>query len=152
MRLVAWRLEQGMLMSTSMDEIAYRELFTHFLNDYWGAFHEALEAQSVNPRMLADPLFNALVDAHQKFAAAGNGLDPAVERLGRLWSHVAERRSVTFEAPFSAREVAHARAQFETIFDKLLAEGQAYPDAGTDVVSHAVHGTPRTPLRADAAR
>jgi len=135
-----------------MDETTYQTLFTEFLNEYWGAFHEALEAQSVNPRMLADPLFDALVAAHQRFAAARDGVDPAVDRLGRLWRYVAERRNVTFEAPLSAREVEHARTQFERIFDRLLAYGKAYPKASTDVVSHAVHGTPRTLLRADAAR
>jgi hypothetical protein len=135
-----------------MDESTYRRLFAQFLNEYWGAFHEVLEAQSVNPRMLADPFFDALVAAHQRFAAARDGVDPAVERLGRLWKHITDRRTVTFEAPLSAREVEHARTQFETIFDTLLAHGKPYPKAGTDVVSHAVHGTPRTPLRADAAR
>ena len=135
-----------------MDETTYRALLAEFLNDYWGAFHEALEAQTVNPEMLADSLFNALVAAHHRFAAARNGVDPAVERLGRLWRHLAERRSVTFEAPLSAHEVEHARAQFKAIYDTLIAHGKAYPKASTDVVSHAVHGTPRTPLRADAAR
>jgi hypothetical protein len=135
-----------------MDETAYRRLFTQFLNGYWGAFHEALETQSVNPRMLADPVFDALVDAHERFAALREGMDPAVERLGRLWRHVAERRTVTFEAPLSAHEVEHARTQFETIYDTFIAHGKAYPNAGTDVVSHALHGTPRMPLRADTAR
>jgi len=69
-----------------------------------------------------------------------------------LWKHLADRRTVTFEAPLSAHEVEYARTQFETIFDTLVADGKPYPKAGTDVVSHAVHGTPRTPLRADAAR
>lgn len=102
--------------------------------------------------MLADPLFDALVAAHQRFAAARDGVDPALERLGALWSHVGERRTVTFEAALSAHEVQYARTQFETIYDTLIAHGKAYPKAGTDVVSHAVHGIPRTPLRADAAR
>ncbi|MBI3050459.1 MAG: hypothetical protein HYY76_19365 [Acidobacteria bacterium] len=134
-----------------MDQNTYRKVFTEFLNGYWGAFHEALEAQSVNPRMLADPLFNAVVSAHRRFAAVRDGVDPAVERLGRLWRHVAERRKVTFEAPLSAREVAQAREEFKTIYDTLVALGQAYPESAREVVSHAVHGTPRTPLRADAA-
>ena len=135
-----------------MDKETYRRVFTQFLNDYWGAFHEALEAQSVNPKVLADSLFDTLVDAHRRFAAARDGLDPAVERLGRLWLHVVERRKVTVEAPLSAHEVAHARKQFEAIYDTLAAHGRAYPPVVTDILSHAVHGTPRTPLRADAAR
>jgi hypothetical protein len=135
-----------------MDEQTYRTLLAQFLNDYWCAFHEALEAQSVNPRMLAEPLFDALMTAHQRFAVARDGVDPAVERLGRLWKHVADRRTVTVEAPLSAHEVEHARAQFETIFDTLVAYGKPYPKARTDVISHAAHGTPRTLLRVDAAR
>ena len=135
-----------------MDQNTYRKLFTEFLNSYWGAFHEVLEAQSVNPRILADPLFNALIDAHRRFAAVRDGVDPAVERLGRLWRHVAERRTVTFEAPLSAREVGQARREFKTIYDTLMAHGKAYPDSAREVVSHAAHGTPRTPLRVDAAR
>jgi hypothetical protein len=59
---------------------------------------------------------------------------------------------VTFEAPLSAHEVDHARTQFEAIYDTLLAAGKAFPHAGKDVVLHAVHGTPRDPLRADAVR
>jgi hypothetical protein len=135
-----------------MDEQTYRTLFRQFLNDYWGAFHEALEAQSVNPLMLADSLFNAVFGAHRRFAQARDGVDPAVERLGRVWRHIAERRTVTVEAPFSADEVAHARKQFETIHDTLVAQGEAYPQARRDVVAEAVHYTPRTPRRADSAR
>lgn len=127
-------------------------MLTQFLNDYWGAFHEVLEAQSVNPRMLAGALFDALIAAHRGFAAVRHGVDPAVERLGRLWLHVTERRKVTPDAPLSAREVAHARKQYETIYDTLAVYGRAYSQVSTDVLSHAVHGTPRTPLRADAAR
>ena len=141
-----------MLVCTGMDERTYRRLLAQFLNDYWCAFHEALEAQSVNPRMLAEPLFDALVTAHERFAAAREGVDPAVERLGRLWRHVAGRRTVTVEAPLSAHEVEHARAQFEAIFDTLVTHGKPYPKTRADVVSHAAHGTPRSPLRADAAR
>ena len=143
---------RGVLADTGLDETTYRALFTQFLNEYWGAFHEALETQSVNPRMLADPVFDELVAAHQRFAVARGGLDPAVERLERLWRHVAERRTVTFEAPLSAHEVEHARTQFEAIYDTLIAQGDGYPEAGREVVSRAVHGTPKTPLRADAAR
>jgi hypothetical protein len=102
--------------------------------------------------MLAGPLFDALVAAHHRFAAARGGVDPAVERLGRLWTHITDRRTVTFDAPLSAREVEHARTQFETILDTLLAQGKAFPKASRDVTSHAVHGTPRSPLKADAAR
>jgi len=136
-----------------MNERTYRRVLRQFLNDYWGAFHEVLEAQSVNHQMLAGSLFDALINEHRRFAAAYHGdLDPAIDRLGRLWQHVSERRTVTFDAPLSAREVAHARTQFETVYDGLIAGGGAYPEAGRELLSHAVHGTPRTPLRPDAAR
>jgi hypothetical protein len=134
-----------------MDETRYRQLLTQFLNEYWGAFHEALEAQSVNPRRLAEPLFAALVQAHRRFAEAA-GSDAAVDRLAGLWKHVAERRLDTVETPLSAREVEHARTQFEAIFDALQAQGRPFAKTGAEVVSRAAHGTPRTPLRADAAR
>lgn len=135
-----------------MDETTYRRLLAQFLNEYWGAFHEALEEQSVNPRVLANPLFDAVVASHERFAAARPGVDSALERLGHLWRHVTGRRTVTVEAPLTTREVEEARAQFATVFDALLALGQPYPNAAADVVSGAVHGTPRTPLRVDAAR
>lgn len=138
---------------TVMNEQKYRQVLTQFLNDYWGAFHEVLETQSVNPLMLAGPVFGALVEEHRRFAALYEGAAAAaVERLGRLWNHVAERREVTFDAPLSAKEVGHARAQFEEIYDALIAGGMPYPHVSTEVLSHAVHGHPRAPLRADAAR
>ena len=133
-----------------MDATEHQTLLAQFLNDYWGAFHEVLEAQSVNPRFLADSLFDELLAAHERFAAAHAGVNSAVERLGRLWTHARERRTVTIEAPLSVREVEHARTQFETIYDALIA-GKAYR-AEADVPSHAAHGTPRMPLRVDSAR
>ena len=136
-----------------MDKATYRRVFTQFLNNYWGAFHEVLEAQSVNPQVLAAPLFEALVAQHERFTAPSDGaVGPALEGLGRLWRHVAERRKVTIEAPLSAREVAHAREQFERIYDALAARGAAYPNVRAEVLSHVLHGHPRAPLRADPAR
>ena len=58
----------------------------------------------------------------------------------------------TGEEVAAAREVAQARKEFKTIYDTLVAHGKAYPESAREVVSHAMHGTPRTPLRADAAR
>ncbi len=135
-----------------MTQRTYRTLFSQFLNDYWGAFHEALEAQSVNPQVLADSLFAAVTDAHERFATAHEEGSPAIENLGRLWTHVRERRTVTREAPLTAREVQYARAQFETLYDTFAVPGAAYSRIAANVISHAVHGTPRTVLRADAAR
>jgi hypothetical protein len=134
-----------------MDESTYRRVFGQFLNDYWGTFHEVVEAESVNPHMLAGALFDPLVAAHERFVAVRGGADEALGRLGHLWFHVAERRRDTLDAPFTAREVAHAREQFETIYDELMAAGGPFAEAGRDVAAHARHGTPRSPLRADAA-
>jgi hypothetical protein len=135
-----------------MDETTYRNLLAQFLNDYWGAFHEVLEAQSVHPRFLAASLFDAVVAAHERFAAARNGLDPAVDRLGHLWNDVSDRRVRIVDAALSAREIEHARTQFGLIFDALLAQGKPYENAVFEISAQAAHGTPRTPLRADAAR
>jgi hypothetical protein len=137
-----------------MDRSTYRRVFTQFLNGYWGAFHEVLEAQSVNRGMLAGSLYRTLVDEHQGFAAAYDGTvpDPSVVSLGRLWQHVTARREVTADAPLSAHEVAHARRHFELLHDTLIAYGRAYPEVRAEVLSHAVHSIPTAPLRADAAR
>jgi hypothetical protein len=135
-----------------MDETTYRTLLTQFLNDYWGAFHEVLEAQSVHPRFLAASLYDDVVAAHERFAAARNGLDPAVDRLGHLWNDVSGRRVRSVDAALSAREIEHARAQFGLIFDALLAQGKPYEKAVLEICAQAAHGTPRTPLRVDAAR
>ena len=134
-----------------MNERTYRRVFRQFLNDYWGAFHEVLEAQSVNPRMLAGSLFDAVIAAHRRFVAAGDGFGSPVDRLDRLWRRVAERRAATPDAPLTAREVTHARAQFEAIYDGLEARGALYPLASKTVHDGAVHGTPRTRLRPDSA-
>jgi hypothetical protein len=48
--------------------------------------------------------------------------------------------------------VAHARKQFELLYDTLIAYGRAFPDVRAEVLSHPVHSTPTAPLRADAAR
>jgi hypothetical protein len=129
----------------------YRRVFAQFLNDYWGAFHEVLEAQSVNPKMLAGSLFDDMIGAHRRFVALGDAFGPPVDRLDGLWRHVTERRDATRDAPLSSREVAHARAQFEEIYDGLAARGTLYPLAARKVHAAAVHGTPRTPLRPDSA-
>ena len=134
-----------------MNERRYRRLFEQFLNDYWGAFHEVLEAQSVNPQKLAASLFDALVDAHARFAAIADGLGPDVDRLERLWAAILDRRAETPDAPLTAREIAHARIQFEALYDGFAARGALYPLASRKVHAAAIHGTPRTRLRADAA-
>jgi hypothetical protein len=133
-----------------MNQRTYRQAFEQFLNDYWGAFHEVLEAQSVNPRMLASSLFDGLVDAHRRFAAAPTGLGADLDRLGRLWDIVAGKRRETRDAPLSAREIEYARAVFESIYDAFVARGELYALASAEVHARALHGTPRTRLRPDA--
>ena len=101
-----------------MDKETYRQVLTQFLDNYWGAFHEVLEAQSVNPQMLAAPLFEALVAEHERFTAPSDGaVDPALQGLGRLWRHVAERREVTLERrspPERWRMPAHSLSESTT--------------------------------------
>ena len=116
-----------------MNERTFRRVFAQFLNDYWGAFHEALEAQSVNPKMLAGSLFDDMIAAHRRFVGLGDGFGSPVDRLDGLWRHVTERRDTTRDAPLSAREVAHARAQFEAIHDGLAARGTLFPLAARKV-------------------
>ena len=135
-----------------MTETRYANVFTQFLNEYWGAFHEVLEAQSVNPHHLAPPLFDALAAAHRRFAGRGGFCRPAVDVLGALWNVVAERRRTNPDAPLSAREIQYARAQFEAIHDALMARGKLFPMAAADALGQARHANPRAPLRADAAR
>jgi hypothetical protein len=135
-----------------MTETTYAKVFTQFLNEYWGAFHEVLEAQSVNPHWLAPPLFDELIAAHRQFASLEGFVRRPVERLSTLWDTVAARRRDDVDAPLTAREIRYARAQFETIHDLLMARGKVFPRAAADALAHAVHAHPRAALRADAAR
>ena len=68
-----------------MTEATFKEVLAQFLNDYWGAFHEALEAQSVTPRRLASSLFDRLQAEHRAFAASY--ADGPVEAIGGLDAH-----------------------------------------------------------------
>jgi len=49
-------------------------------------------------------------------------------------------------------EVSKARQLFEEIYSRLLHQGQQFPAARKDILKHAPHGSPKEPLRADAAR
>jgi hypothetical protein len=133
-----------------MNQRTYRRVFQQFLNEYWGAFHEVLEAQSVNPKLLAGSLFDDLAEAHRRFAAAAPGIGSDLDRLGRLWEMVATKRQGTPDAPLSAREIDCARAIFESIYDGFVARGELYSLASAEVHAAALHGTPRTRLRPDA--
>jgi hypothetical protein len=135
-----------------MTESTYRQVFTQFLNDYWGAFHEVLEAQSVNPHRLAPPLFDAVVAAHARFASVKGFVEPGVERLAVLWQTVQARRASSPDAPLTAREIAYAREQFEKVYDALMARGKVFVQVAGATLASAMHGHPRGVLRADTAR
>ena len=57
-----------------MTENVFKKVFTQFPQQLLGAFHEALEAQSVTPRRLAGSLFDALQAEHRAFEAMYVGL------------------------------------------------------------------------------
>jgi hypothetical protein len=136
-----------------VDETQYGTTFELFLNGYWGAFHEVLEAQSVMPDRLSGSLLNDLVEAHRRFASASHGkAQSAVEALGRLWSQVEERRTYVPDRPLTPEQIARAREQFVEIHDELFLLGKAFPAVRADVLARALHGSPRDPLRVDAAR
>jgi hypothetical protein len=136
-----------------MTESAFKKIFTQFLNGYWGAFHEALEAQSVTPRRLAGSLFQALQSEHRSFEAIYVGAAKnALADLGRIWHEVEARRFEWPDPALTQEEVASALRSFEDIYDSLVRQGQRFSAARKDILKNAPHGSPREPLRADAAR
>jgi hypothetical protein len=136
-----------------MTETAFKKLFTQFLNNYWGAFHEALEAQSVTARRLASSLFDALQREHRAFEAMYVGpAKSAVDGLGHIWRGVQARRYQSPDPPLTHDEVTKALQLFEEIYGSLVHQGQKYAAARKDILKQAPHGTPKERLRADAAR
>jgi hypothetical protein len=136
-----------------MTESAFKNVFTQFLNKYWGAFHEALEAQSVTPRRLAGSLFDALQTEHRAFEGVYVGpAKSALDGLGHIWHDVQTRRYQWPDPPLTRDEVTKALRLFEEIYSSLVHQGDRYPGARKDILKHAPHGTPKEPLRADAAR
>ncbi len=136
-----------------MTEGVFKKLFARFLNNYWGAFHEALEAQSVTPRRLAGSLFDALQAEHGAFKGMYDGpANPAIDGLGHIWLDLEARRYQWPDPPLTHDEVTKARQLFEEIYSSLVHEGQGYPAARKDILMRTLHGTPKEPLRADAAR
>jgi len=135
-----------------MDDQTYRQLLEEFLNRYWGAFHEALEAQSVTPTRLAGSLFEDLCAAHETFTALYRGRHKGVlTSLDRVWSNLRARRAIQPDPPFHADEVARAHEGFRRLYEELAAEGSRHPAVMEQVLRTARHGTPLSPLRADAA-
>ena len=136
-----------------MTENGFKKVFTQFLNNYWGAFHEALEAQSVTPRRLAGSLFDAVQAEHRAFAAMYVGpAKSALEELGHIWHDVQARRYQWPDPSLTHDDVTKALQLFEQIYSSLVHQGERYPAARKDILKHAPHGTPKEPLRADAAR
>jgi hypothetical protein len=136
-----------------MNEQTFRDTFSQFLFNYWGAFHEALEAQSVTQRRLAESLFRDLEAAHRRFAGLYTGAaSSAVDDLGRIWQGLEARRYLSPDPAFRRDEVSKALGLFEAIHDSLVREGERFPAARDEILKSAPHGTPRDPLRADAAR
>jgi hypothetical protein len=136
-----------------MTESAFKKVFAQFLDGYWGAFHEALEAQSVTPRRLAGSLFEALQTEHRAFDAIYAGpAKHALKGLGDIWHEVEARRYQWPDPSLTRDEVAKALPLFEEIYRTLFREGQKHAAARRDIVKRAAHGTPKEPLRADAAR
>lgn len=136
-----------------MNEATFRQVFAQFLNDYWGAFHEALEAQSVTPKRLAGSLFTAIVAQHRIFAATYSGeAEHAVAALARIWREIEARRYQFADPPLTRDEATKARALFAELFESLNAAGARFATARREILAAAAHGTPAEPLRADVAR
>ncbi len=136
-----------------MNSKKYRQTLTQFLNNYWGAFHEVLEAQSVMPSRLSGSLFRDLVEEHRRFARTFPGVArSSVDDLERLWTRIEEHRTVVPDAPLSPEQIRWAREQFEEIYETLLALGEPFEGLRAEVLAMARHGDPRKPLRADASR
>jgi hypothetical protein len=135
-----------------MTEATYRKLLGEFLNVYWPAFHEAVEAQSVTPSRLAGSLFDGLVAAHKAFEAACDGrARAAVGELGQIWNGLRARRVVQPDPAFHAGEIGQAREHFRELYLALLAEGADYPEVTRRALQEGRHGTPLEPLRATPA-
>jgi hypothetical protein len=136
-----------------MDATRYRKVLTQFLNNYWGAFHEVLEAQSVIPSRLSAALFADLLEEHQRFTTAFRAVAPAqIADLGQLWKRVEDHRTAVPDAPLSPDQIRYARACFEEIYDELCIIGEPFEELRADVLATARHRSPREPLRADASR
>lgn len=136
-----------------MTEKTFKKVFSQFLDSYWGAFHEVLEAQSVTPTRLAGSVFNALVAGHRAFESIYTGpVKSALDGLGNIWHDVEARRYLRPDPPLTHDEVTKAHRLFEGIYDSLLFQGQKFSAVQKEILKHAPHGTPKEPLRADAAR
>ena len=136
-----------------MTERTFKKILSQFLDDYWGAFHEALESQSVTPRRLAGSLFDALHAQHRAFEGAYVGpAKDALDELGHLWQDIEARRHQSPDPALTHDDVTKALNLFEKIYDSLVHDGREFPAALKETLKHAPHGSPKEPLRADSAR
>lgn len=135
-----------------MTETTFKNVFSQFLDRYWGAFHEALEAQSVNQKRLAESVFRRLQTEHATFIALCEGPDgSAADRLGEIWEAVEHRQSLWPDASLRHDEVVEALQLFKDIYNKLSEEGRKFSATRRNILRRAPHGTPKESLRADAA-
>jgi hypothetical protein len=135
-----------------MDDATYRKIFQQFLDRYWGAFHEVLEAQSVTPSRLAGSLFTALREEHDVFVRTYGGPErDTVHALGTLWHGVAVDRIERIDAPLKATTISAALVHFERLFNALQELGDRFAKTRAEILAAAPHGTPTGPLRADAS-
>lgn len=136
-----------------MTEKTFQKAFSQFLENYWGAFHEALEAQSVTPKRLAGSLFNALLAEHRAFERIYSGhAKSALDGLGHIWHDVEARRFQWPDPPLTHDEIGKAHRLFDQIYDSLLLQGHKFTVAKKEILTRTRHGTPREPLQVDAAR
>jgi len=136
-----------------MTEDTFKKILSQFLERYWGAFHEALEAQSVTPRRLAGSLAQALKTEHEAFESVYVGpARSAIDGLGLMWKDLEARRYRWPDPVLTHDDVTKALALFTEIYDSLIHEGRPFAAARNEILTHASHGTPRQRLRADAAR
>ncbi len=136
-----------------MTERTFRNVLTQFLNNYWGAFHEALEAQSVTQGRLAGSLFRALQSEHRAFEAVYVGpAKSALDGLGHIWHSLEARRYQWPDPALTHDEVTKALQLFGELYDSLVRQGHRFSAVREAILNQARHGTPKEPLRADAAR
>jgi hypothetical protein len=130
----------------------FEDLFAQFLNGYWGAFHELLEAESVRGDRLARSFFQDVVDAHRRFAAVcPPEAKAAMDALDRVWRQAIDQRRSVPDAPLTAAQLHQALSEFSAIHDALVALGARHAGARDRVLARAPHGTPKGPIRVDAA-
>jgi hypothetical protein len=136
-----------------MTEKTFKKALSQFLEQYWGAFHEVLEAESVTPKRLAGSLLQRLLAEHRAFEGVYVGpATSALDGLGAIWHDLEISQHQWPDPALTHDDVIKAKRLFVEIYDSLLHEGETFSAARREIVEHAPHGTPKEPLRADAAR